>query len=110
MKFLVYETMFEVHLIFKGKHVIRENILLHVAFLSSPISIILISLPFSKQACFDVDSILSSRVVGDGSVLVILRFNSAIVSFLEMVMNFGRGTPRPSVISVCMHAWPILYG
>lgn len=78
-----------------------------MAFLNLPGSLILISLPFSKQACFDADSILSSRVVSDGSILVILRFNSAIISFLETVMNFGRGTPRPSVISV--YAWPVLY-
>ena len=106
MNFLVYEasteSVFELLLHdFQGiTHVIRENIVycMHVAFLNSPKSIILISLPFSKQACFDVDSIFSSRVVGDGSVLVILRFSSAIVSFLEMVMNFGRGIlrPRPS--------------
>ena len=71
-----------------------------ITILNLPKRIILITVPFSKHVCFDVDSTLSSRVLGDGLILVTLRFNSTLVSFFEMDISFGRDVPRTSVTSV----------
>ena len=60
-----------------------------------PKSVILISVPFSKHVCFDVDSNLSNRVVGNVFILVIVRLISALASFFEMDTSL----PSPSVIS-----------